>query len=140
MMIKFGKYPLEIESRENQPVIYDIIRKKWVVLTREEQVRQIWIHYLVSDKKISPSLIAVERGFKINDKQKRFDICIFGKSMQPEILIECKSPMIELKSPIYEQIARYNIELGAKIFLLSNGVQHFGFSIERDKLTILDSF
>ncbi len=90
MTIEFGKYDLQIKRNdEDKLIVYDIIRKKWIILTPEEQVRQIWLHYLVYDLNVSKTKIAVERGLKINDRKKRFDICVFGIEATPEILFEC---------------------------------------------------
>ena len=129
MTIAFGQYNIKIEYRENKKFIYDIVRMKWVVCTPEEEVRQLWLHYLVYDKKISNSKIAVEKGFYINDRMKRFDICTFNTSANPHILIECKAPNQKLDTTVIEQLSRYNLALGAKIFIVTNGLEHKAMEI-----------
>lgn len=129
MDILFGNYPIKIQSKDNKDYIFDIIRKKWLVLTLEEQVRQVWLNYLVLELKISESRISVERGLKINGKIKRFDICVFDEKLSPHILIECKAPNIKLSLPSMEQLSIYNIALQTKVFILTNGVTHYGYKI-----------
>lgn len=139
MKVEFGKYSIQTSVNDNKTLVYDIIRKKWVILTPEEQVRQVWIHYIVYELKISSSKIAVEKGLKINNRLKRFDICIYNEKLEPEILIECKAPSLPLILPNFEQLSIYNIELKANKFILSNGVNHQGYELKEGKIIKLDS-
>lgn len=140
MKVLFGKYNIQVKNTENKKFIYDIIRKKWIVLTPEEQVRQIWLHYLTQDKNISSAKIAVEKGLMINDKLKRFDICIYNQHLQPYLLIECKTPERKLSLPDLEQLTQYNLRLGVEIFILTNGLQHIGFTLDNQKTNNLEVF
>lgn len=137
MDVSFGKYPLKIKKEDSTTKIFDIVRKKWFVLTPEEQVRQLWLHYLISDIGFSPSNIAVEKLLKINERNKRFDICIFNQDVIPEILIECKSPNIPLNKPVLEQLSIYNSHLKANKFIISNGLQHIGYQIIENEIVPL---
>jgi len=140
MMVVFGQYNIKIEYRDKTKYIYDIVRKKWVVCTPEEEVRQVWLHYLAYDKKISISKIAVEKGFYINERMKRFDICTFNAFATPDILIECKAPNQKLNTAVIEQLSRYNMVLGAQIFIVTNGIEHKAVEIKNQEVKQLESF
>ena len=124
MQLNFPTYKFKTKSEQNTNYVFDIVRKKYVVLTPEEWVRQHVIHYLVTEKKYSQSLLAVERGLTINGRKKRFDVLAFNKNGQPHLLIECKSPDIDIKKAVFEQIAVYNSQFKAPFLLVTNGLQH----------------
>jgi hypothetical protein len=124
MQLNFPTYKFKTKSEQNTNYVFDIVRKKYVVLTPEEWVRQHVIHYLVTEKKYPQSLLAVERGLTINGRKKRFDVLAFNKNGQPHLLIECKSPDIDIKKAVFEQIAVYNSQFKAPFLLVTNGLQH----------------
>ena len=123
---------LRVKSNENKQFIFDIIRKKFVVLTPEEWVRQHIIHFLVYVKKYPKSIIAVEKQLIINKLKKRFDILIFNKNGAPEIIIECKSPTTKITQASFDQIARYNLTINASYVIVSNGLEHFFCKLDTD--------
>lgn len=129
MNILFGSYNIKLKKVGQDTKIFDIVRNKWIVLTPEEQVRQVWIHYLIYDLGFSPSNLAVEKLLRFNGKNKRFDICIYNQNADPEILIECKSPKIILDTSILEQLSIYNSQLKTQKFVISNGITHRGYQI-----------
>ena len=49
--LAFQPYTLLTKSSKNKRYIFDQIRKKFVVLTPEEWVRQHVVHYLLNEKK-----------------------------------------------------------------------------------------
>jgi len=116
---------LKIKSKENKQYIFDIIRKKDVVLTPEEWVRQHIVHFLIHHKKYPKSIIAVEKQLTINTLKKRFDILVFNNKGLPELIIECKAPNIKISQNTFDQIARYNLSLSASHLMVSNGLEHF---------------
>lgn len=118
-------YSFKIKSKENKLYIFDILRKKNVVLTPEEWVRQNYIQYLINEKKYPKTLIAIEKQLKINNLIKRTDILIFDKSGNPNIIVECKAPSIKITQDTFDQIARYNLKLQAKYLIVTNGLEHF---------------
>jgi hypothetical protein len=124
MQLKFPTYKFKTKSEQNTNYVFDIVRKKYVVLTPEEWVRQHVLHYLTLDKNYPYSLLAVERGLNVNGRKKRFDVLAFNKNGQPQLLIECKSPDIEINIAVFEQIAVYNSAFGVKQLLVTNGLQH----------------
>lgn len=118
-------YNFKIKSNENKYAIFDILRKKYVVLTPEEWVRQHIVHYLIYNKKYPLSRIAVEKKLSINNLTKRTDILVFNSKGVPEIIVECKAPSIKITQDAFDQIARYNLKLNANFLMVTNGLNHF---------------
>lgn len=118
-------YKFRIKSNENKFAIFDMIRKKYVVLTPEEWVRQHFIRYLIEEKNYPISLIAVEKKLTINNLTKRTDILVFNTEGTPEIIVECKAPNVKITQDSFDQIARYNLKLNANYLIVSNGLNHF---------------
>lgn len=104
--------------------IFDIIRKKYVVLTPEEWVRQHVVHYLIYTRSFRQSYINVEKMFKINNIVKRYDVVVYNPDGSIYLLVECKKPNIKLSQTVFDQIARYNLQLNAKYLMVTNGLQH----------------
>ncbi|UMB54981.1 type I restriction enzyme HsdR N-terminal domain-containing protein [Lutibacter sp. A64] len=118
-------YKFRIKSSENKFFIFDIIRKKHVVLTPEEWVRQHYVWFLIEEKKYPISLIAVEKKLTINKLTKRTDILIFDTNGNPDIIVECKAPSVKITQETFDQIARYNLKLKANYLIITNGLEHF---------------
>ncbi|MFY8019597.1 MAG: type I restriction enzyme HsdR N-terminal domain-containing protein [Bacteroidia bacterium] len=129
MKLNFPEYSFRIIKEKESLKIFDPIRKKYVVLTPEEWVRQHVIQHLILDCKIPPSLIAIERAFEFNHLKKRFDILVFNNQAQPSILVECKSFDIELSSETLMQISTYNQVFNVRNLWISNGIQHHSFQL-----------
>ena len=123
--LNLPKYSFRIKNRENKLYIFDKIRKKDLLLTEEEWVRQNFVSYLHEDKKYPLSLIALEKQCKVNDLVKRTDILVFDKTGSPYIIVECKAPQIEISQDTFDQIARYNMKLNATYLIVTNGLQHY---------------
>jgi len=140
MQVSFDQIRVKSKADASGTMLFDPARGKWVVQTPEEQVRQLWIHHLIQNKKISKSKIAVEKGVPWNQTVIRFDICIYNEHLQPDILIECKAPSVKIDSPVLEQILKYNQSLGARQFILTNGLIHHGFEISNNQITKLDVY
>jgi hypothetical protein len=122
--IDFSAYNFNIKSDKDVHYVFDIIRKKWMVATPEEWVRQHVVHYLVFDRQYPSSLIAVERGLTLNGRRKRFDLVIFNKQGKASMMIECKRPEVELSQDVLDQIAQYNSVFGARYLWVTNGKEH----------------
>ena len=120
--------------------VLDNIRKKYVSLTPEENVRQQFINYLTSVKKFPASLISIEKGLIINNLQKRFDAIAYNNTGKPIVLMEFKAPGVKLSQAVFEQISVYNINLKVKYLIVSNGLSHYCCKIDYDKpeITFLD--
>ena len=123
--LNFPKYSFRIKNKENKLYIFDKIRKKDLVLTEEEWVRQHFIAYLNEDKKYPLSLMAIEKKCEVNGLLKRTDILVYNKSGEPHIIVECKAPQIRISQDTFDQIARYNMNLNAAYLIVTNGLQHY---------------
>ena len=106
-------------------LIFDKLRKKYMVLTPEEWVRQHFVHFLIDKKNYPTSLIALEKQLTINNRKKRTDILVFNTEGSPEIIVECKAPSIKITQDTFDQIARYNLKLQANFLIVTNGLEHF---------------
>jgi hypothetical protein len=109
--------------------IFDPVRKKYLKLTPEEWVRQNFIQYLVNEKNYPQSLVLIEKGLTLNRMKKRFDAVVYSKQGNPLVLIEFKSPKVNLEQKVFEQIASYNLQLKVKYLIVSNGLKHYCCSI-----------
>lgn len=129
-VLNFPSFEPKFKCNENKRFIFDFIRKKYVSLTPEEWVRQHILHNLVNQKKYPVSLIAVERQFTINGLPKRFDILVFNNTGNPHIVVECKSPKIDITQDSFDQAARYNMSLKSNYLMISNGLNHYFCKID----------
>jgi predicted type IV restriction endonuclease len=116
---------LSLRKDQGKVWIFDMIRKKYVVLTPEEWVRQHFVHYLINDLKYPRSLFRLEGALTYNSLQKRSDILIRDRQGKPWMLVECKSPAIKLTQKAFNQIAVYNMTIGATFLAVTNGMVHY---------------
>lgn len=121
---------LKIKQQSGKRYIWDEIRSKWLVLQPEELVRQLLIQYLLLKHKVSRNRIAIERGIKVNQLQKRCDILIYDQEMSPWLLIECKAPSLKLNQAVFRQIATYNMPLQVPFLLVCNGPDTYCCAID----------
>lgn len=118
-------YPFKLHQTDGVIFIFDELRKKDLVLTPEEWVRQHFIKYLIIQKKYPKTLIKLEGGLKLNKLQKRTDIVVFDKTGVPEVLVECKATSVKITQAVFDQAARYNMIHKVKYLVISNGLQHY---------------
>lgn len=123
--LNLPKYDFRIKTEENKKFIFDEIRKKYVSLTPEEWVRQNFLKYLTTEKNYPNSLIAVEKQINLNNLSKRCDAVVYNNSAIPKIIIELKSPNVNISKTTFEQISIYNFKLKVDFLIISNGLQHF---------------
>ena len=135
--LNFPSCAFKLKSSENKTLIFDIVRKKYVIVTPEEWVRQHVVHFLLKEKNYPISLIAVEKQLKINKMVKRTDIFVYNKQGTPEILIECKAPSVKITQTTFDQIARYNLSANSNFLMVTNGLAHYFCQIDTDKETYI---
>lgn len=135
------KYDFEIKEKNSFWYIFDEVRKKWLILTPEEWVRQHTVRFIKSEKKISDSAFVIEKKIELNRQIKRLDILLYKKS-DPWVLVECKAPEIQISRKTFEQAARYNINIKATYILLTNGLQHiyFHYNLSKNEYMIVPDF
>jgi len=112
---------LKLKSEGGKWMVGDRIRSKFVHLSPEELVRQLLIHYLIEIKNYPKAKIQVEKQIEWNERKFRFDILVYNETIQPFMLVECKSYKVQLEQSVLDQISKYNIEIGAPYLLVSNG-------------------
>ena len=123
--LNFPNFDFSFKSKENKTFIFDPIRKKWLVLTPEEWVRQHCIQFLLKIKNFPLGFIQVEKKLKINNTEKRYDLVVFKSDFSIAVLVECKAPTVNLTQKTFDQIARYNTVLKSDYLMLTNGLIHF---------------
>lgn len=131
--LNFPAYSFRFKNSENKVLIFDEIRKKFVVLTPEEWVRQHVIQFLLVGKKYSKSYINVEKSIKINGLVKRYDIVVFQPDGKLFLLIECKAPEVAISQNTFDQIARYNMVLESEYLMVTNGLNHYFCQMDFEK-------
>ncbi|ANH61347.1 type I restriction enzyme HsdR N-terminal domain-containing protein [Dokdonia donghaensis] len=123
--LSFPAYSFRLKNSENKTFIFDIIRKKFLVLTPEEWVRQHVLKWLLEDKGYPESLINVEKEIRVGNTRKRYDIVVFKPDGSLYIIVECKAPKVQITQATFDQIARYNLELQADLLMVTNGLSHY---------------
>ena len=122
--LNLPEFDYKLRKAEGKVWIFDGIRKKYIVLTPEEWVRQHFINFLVHEKKYPRSLIRVEGGLVYNELRKRTDIVIFGRGGAPWMVVECKSPAQQVSDTTLAQASVYNATLKAGYVCITNGLVH----------------
>ena len=124
---------LSIEYKAGQKYCYDPIRKKMLVLSPEEVVRQLMVLYLQKEKGYPANKIKLEKGLKVNQMAKRCDILVYDTAFRPFLLIECKSAKVPINDQVFKQIAQYNMTLKVPYLLVTNGALHFCSAMDYTK-------
>ncbi len=138
--LQFPTYSFRFKNSENKIAIFDEIRKKFILLTPEEWVRQHVVQFLLQEKNYPKSYINVEKLIKINNLNKRYDIVVYQPNGDLFLLIECKAPEVKITQDTFDQIARYNLVLNAKYLMVSNGLNHYfcQMDFENEKYIFLE--
>ena len=126
------------EQREGKTQVFDPLRKKYVWLTPEEEVRQKVLYLLVEQLHVPAGLLAVEYSVKVNGMDKRCDAVVFGKEAQPLMIVECKAASVKLTDKVLDQAVRYHSALQPKFLLLFNGTECYCFKSEGGRLAAMD--
>ena len=114
-----------LKKTEGEVFIFDQIRKRYLLLTPEEWVRQNFINYLISDKGYPLSLMENEATIKLNNMTRRCDTVVYNNKLKPLAIVEYKRPNVKIDQQVFDQIARYNIVLRVDFLIVSNGLSHF---------------
>ena len=131
--LNLPSFNIKIKQEEDKHYVYDILRKKFIMLTPEEWVRQHFVHLLINHYKYPKSLIKLESGLKYNKLKKRSDIIVFDRTGKIFLIVECKSTDIAISQKVFEQVTMYNDTLKANYIAVTNGLKHFCCSIDHVK-------
>ncbi|MCE7993117.1 MAG: type I restriction enzyme HsdR N-terminal domain-containing protein [Roseivirga sp.] len=133
-------YKYRIEQNGGKLAIFDPIRKKFIILTPEEWVRQHFINYLTQHLGYPASRIRVESGTSYNKRAKRTDILIYNDELEPLVLVECKAAHVAVNQSTFNQISVYNKTLKAKVLICSNGMVHYAcrYDAGNESVSFLD--
>jgi type I site-specific restriction-modification system R (restriction) subunit len=131
--LNLPEYAFRTKLEEGKEWIFDSVRKKFVVLTPEEWVRQNFIQFLKKQKKYPENLMAVEKQIMVNGNQRRFDLLIYLRNGQPHLIAEFKAPNVKITQETFDQVVRYNMALRVERVIVSNGLQHFACEINYPK-------
>lgn len=124
-------YEIKTRQQNGKTYILDILRRRFVSLTPEEWVRQHFIHFLVEHMHYPTALLANEVELEIGKKKKlRCDSILYSKNLSPRMIIEYKSPEIEITQKTFNQIFAYNTLLHAEYLVVSNGIHHYCCKID----------
>lgn len=125
LALNFPRYTFRLKNSENKIAVFDELRKKFVLLTPEEWVRQHVVHFLLKEKNFPKSLLNVEKQLKIHDLIKRYDVLAYKPDGSIHLVVECKAASVPITQDTFDQIARYNLTLQAKYLMVTNGLQHY---------------
>ena len=131
--LNLPEYNFRTKTENDKTLIFDGIRKKFVVLTPEEWVRQHFIEYLKKEKNYPENLMAVEKQIAVNGMQRRFDLLVYTRNGQPLLIAEFKAPEVKITQETFDQVVRYNMALKVEKIIVSNGLQHFACEIDYSK-------
>ncbi len=131
--LNLPQYPLRTKQINGSTNVWDRIRKKFVSLTPEELVRQLFKEYLVQEKGFSAGLMAIEMPITVNTLKRRCDIVMFDQNGNPIVIVECKAQKVKITQKTIDQVCRYNIPLQVEILMVTNGVQHFCLKLNENK-------
>ncbi|MDB4903784.1 MAG: hypothetical protein JWQ63_3065 [Mucilaginibacter sp.] len=123
--LQLPPYPFKITDQNGQLILFDMIRKKNIVITPEEWVRQHFVQYLINQKHYPKTLIRLEGGHKLNGMAKRSDIVVYNSAGEKVLLVECKAPSVPIDQKTFDQVARYNMVHKVNLMAVSNGLDHY---------------
>ena len=126
-MIKLNlpSFDIKLKGTKEHPMIFDILRRKYITLTPEEWVRQHFVHFLVEHHGYPAALMTNEIQLKVGDKVLRADTVLYSKELKPLMIIEYKAPHIPITQKVFDQISVYNMLLHVDFLVVSNGLQHY---------------
>ncbi len=123
--LNLPEFSFRIKTENDKTYIFDTLRKKFIRLTPEEWVRQNFVQFLISVKKFSAPLIAIETIVKVNSNPQRADLVVYSRIGNPLLIAEFKAPEVKISQQTFDQVVRYNMQLKVQYLVVSNGLQHF---------------
>ncbi len=127
------RYDFDIRATGGKRTIFDPLRRKYVRLTPEEWVRQNLVQHLVKDLGFPAGRTAVESGITHGGIQHRADVIVYNSRGEPVLMAECKAPDVKIKQDVFDQIARYNTSVGTNYLVVTNGITHYCYVLDRKR-------
>lgn len=140
--LNLPSYPFRYKNIGQRKYIFDSFRKKYVVLTPEEEVRQHFAMFLVNQYGYPAARIGLEVRIRTRQLERRSDIVVYNNDFKPGLIVECKAPSVEIEEAIFDQAVRYHMELHAPYIAVTNGLRHFCCIIDNEsgKWHFMDRF
>ena len=138
LSIQYPEPAFQLKEEEGRKLIFDPLRKKWIMLTPEEWVGQNFIQYLIQVKKYPQTLIAQEKMMMLGELKKRFDVLVYDKQHKPWIMIECKGPEIRLDQSVLHQLLRYHISIPVDFLVITNGDTSYAWQKTGNRLELIN--
>jgi len=123
--LNLPEYDFRYRQEGGSQYVFDINRKRYVMLTPEEEVRQRFARFLVEEKEYPQALMMTEYALKLNQMTRRCDILVHKPAGHPAVLIECKAPEVKIRQSTFDQVARYNLVFKVKYLMVTNGLKHY---------------
>ena len=133
LKLNLPSYDYLVKKQNDAIFIFDIIRKKYVLLSPEEWVRQHFLNFLVTGLSVPVNMISTETALKYNKLSKRADILVFSNKGLPLLLVECKAPTVKLGQDILLQLSIYNKDMKVTLLAITNGLEHYCWKKNQDK-------
>lgn len=127
LTIEYPEPLFRVKKQGANDLVFDSIRKRWLLLTPEEWVRQNFVQYLVQVKNYPATLIALEKEIRLGELKKRFDILVYDKDHKPFMIVECKAAKIAMDENVLQQVLRYNISVPVEYIVITNGNLAYGW-------------
>ena len=140
IILNLPSYDFRFRNSGQNKEIFDALRKKYVVLTPEEWVRQNFLMYLKEELKYPSGLISVEKGLTFNRLKKRTDIVIHNRMGKPWMIVECKAPGVTLTEAAFYQAAAYHLRLDVMYLVITNGMSHYCSRSENGQFVLQNHF
>ncbi len=131
--LNLPEYFFRLKKEDGKTFIFDSIRKKFLVLTPEEWVRQNFIEFLHHEHHYPKSLMKLEKPIKYNRMDNRSDVVCYNNRAEALVLVECKRPTVAITQKTFDQIARYNSVLRIPYLAVTNGLNHYYCQIDHEE-------
>ncbi|GAB6982433.1 type I restriction enzyme HsdR N-terminal domain-containing protein [Prevotella dentasini] len=135
IQLNLPQYKINIQETDGKKRIFDILRRRFVVLTPEEWVRQHFIHFLVEHKGYPSTLLANEVALQVGDKTVRADSVLYDRELHPRMIAEYKAPHIPITQKVFDQISVYNLLLHVDYLVVSNGMQTYACKMDYQNMS-----
>lgn len=125
MKLNLPAYEFQTQKDGDDISIFDRLRKKFVALTPEENVRQHFVEYLIKERAFPAGLMNNEIAIVQNGIKRRCDTVVFDRTGEPLMIVEYKAPHVKITQEVFNQIYRYNLVLKVKYLVVTNGMVNY---------------